>query len=54
MNATEPIRRQARAKPAAAAYGAIGTIVSYAELELTIDAIAHRIRDRGIVADERR
>jgi len=51
MNATAPIRRLARATPAAAAYqSAIGNVVSYEELERTIDAIAHRIRDRGIVA----
>lgn len=46
MNVSEPVRRNAQLAPDAPAYlRTDGTSISYAELENTIDALAHRLRD---------
>ena len=50
MNASEPIRRHAQRTPDAIAYvDAHGRTTTYAILERSIDAVAHRIRDLGLV-----
>ena len=50
MNASEPIRRFASLTPDAVAYaGAYGATATYAVLEWSINAVAHRIRDLGLV-----
>lgn len=49
MNVSEPIRRNAQLAPDAPAHRtADGTATTFAELEHTLDALAHRLRDLGI------
>lgn len=48
MNAIEPLRHQAKHRPDSVAYAsAHGTLVTYAVMEDTINAVAHRLRDLG-------
>ena len=50
MNASEPIRQHALRTPNAIAYmDAHARVANYAILERSIDAVAHRIRDLGLV-----
>lgn len=50
MNASEPLRRHALLTPDRVAYtSARGTTVSYAAIEDTINAVAHRVHDLGFV-----
>lgn len=50
MNVSEPIRRHALLTPDAVAYaGAYGAVATYAVLERSINAVAHRLRDLGLV-----
>jgi len=49
INCTETLRRNARLQPDAPAIARRnGTIVTYAELDRTLDALAHRLRDLGL------
>lgn len=50
MNASDPIRRHAQLTPHAVAYqSASGATATYAVLEWSINAVAHRIRELGLV-----
>jgi len=49
INCTEPIRRNARLQPDVPAIArSNGTVVTYVELDRTLDALAHRLRDLGL------
>lgn len=49
MNCSEPIRRNARISPDAAAIErSDGSIITYATLDRALDALAHRLRDLGL------
>ncbi|MCC6195032.1 MAG: hypothetical protein IT518_11240, partial [Burkholderiales bacterium] len=51
MNVSEPIRRNARISPDAAAIERIdGSIITYAALDRTLDMLAHRLREMGLRA----